>query len=243
MLVYLLQLMIVSFLQHRAREDNMKGLLREGQHFNLGSLLLDFLELYGMDFNYVTTGISVRHDGYYFGKGENDKKDIFWQPTKLQSIAMENPLDPSADVGGGAFRIGSIKRIFEHAFKVLLPYVSEPVEPTESILAMIIPPTEEMEKRMMMKQGIDCDDGTGDDDDEDDDEEENVEADDDNQSALATARGSNNGSAKQLKKERKFAKKQEKKRKKDEKKQRKQEKRDEKKQGKDQKRKEKRRSK
>jgi len=151
---YLLQMMIVSFLQHRVRDDLKRDCGSGGRHFNLGSLLLDFLEFYGIDFNYVTTGISVRHDGYYFPKGQKEMKDVFWQPTRQFALAMENPLDPTADVGAGAFRMQMIKRIFEHAYKVLLAYVSEPMEPTDSILAMIIPPTEEMEQRMALKKDI-----------------------------------------------------------------------------------------
>lgn len=149
---YLLQLMIVSFLQHRAREDVARGWGARGTHYNLGALLLDFFELYGVDFNYVTTGASVRHDGFYFGKGEPSKKEIFWNPSKLCSMGMENPLDPTADVGAGAFRMGMIKRIFEHAFRTLLAHVSEPLEPCKSILATIIPPTEEMERRAERKK-------------------------------------------------------------------------------------------
>ena len=149
---YLLQMMIVSFLQHRVRDDMARDCGSSGRHFNLGSLLLDFLEFYGIDFNYVTTGISVRHDGYYFPKGQREMKDVFWQPSRQFVLAMENPLDPKMDVGAGAFRMQMIKRIFEHAYKTLLAYVSEPIEPTDSILAMIIPPTEEMEKRMALKK-------------------------------------------------------------------------------------------
>lgn len=119
--------------------------------FNLGSLLVDFLEFYGLDHNYVTTGISVRNDGYYFAKGERDKKGTFWQPGRPFSIAMENPLDPSMDVGAGAYRIQTIQRVFQHSFQTLLAYVAEPREPTDSILARIIPPTQEMEKRRLMK--------------------------------------------------------------------------------------------
>ncbi|KAL3763556.1 hypothetical protein ACHAW5_008099 [Stephanodiscus triporus] len=168
---YLLQLMIVSYLQHRAREDVSRRHGADGRHYNLGSLLLDFLELYGVDFNYVTTGISVRHDGYYFPKGLKERRESFWQPSRPFGIAMENPLDPTADVGAGAFRMQMIQRIFGHAFRTLLAYVSEPAEPTDSILARIIPPTEEMERRMIAKRrGVPIavvDDGPEDDDEED----------------------------------------------------------------------------
>lgn len=161
---YLLQLMIVSFLQHRSRSDLNRGYGGSGQHFNLGSLLLDFLELYGLDYNYVTTGISVRHDGYYFAKGQLDKKEYFWQPNRPASIAVENPLDPTMDVGAGAYRIHMISRVFEHAFKTLLAYVSEPLEEQssgESILARILPPTEEMAMRRVWKDEMERKDGGG----------------------------------------------------------------------------------
>eukprot|EP00804_Cyclotella_cryptica_P008536 CCRYP_007536-RB/>CCRYP_007536-RB protein AED:0.36 eAED:0.36 QI:0/0/0/1/0/0/3/0/352 len=147
---YLLQLMIVSFLQQRSREDLMRT-GRLGNYFNLGSLLIDFFELYGIDFNYVTTGISVRNDGFYFAKGERDKKSVFWQPSRQSGLAVENPLDITMDVGAGAYRIQMIQRVFEHSFKTLLAYVAEPREETYSILARIIPPTEAMEKRRVQK--------------------------------------------------------------------------------------------
>lgn len=147
---YMLQLMIVSFLQHRSRED-LERTGRMESSFNLGSLLVDFFEFYGLDLNYVTTGISVRQDGYFFAKGERDKKATFWQPNRSFSLAIENPLDPGMDVGAGAFRIQNIQRVFQHSFQTLLAYVAEPREPTDSILARIIPPTQEMEKRRIMK--------------------------------------------------------------------------------------------
>lgn len=147
---YMLQLMIVSFLQHRSREDlNRTG--KMDSSFNLGSLLVDFFEFYGLDMNYVTTGISVRQDGYFFAKGERDKKGTFWQPNRSFSLAIENPLDPGMDVGAGAFRIQNIQRVFQHSFQTLLAYVAEPRMPTDSILARIIPPTQEMEERRIMK--------------------------------------------------------------------------------------------
>lgn len=147
---YCLQLMVVSFLQYRSRED-LHRTGRLANNFNLGSLLLDFFEFWGIDFNYVTTGISVRNDGFYFAKGERDKKKVFWQPSRQFGLAIENPLDTAMDVGAGAYRIQMIQRVFEHSFKTLLAYVSEPREPTDSILARIIPPTEEMAKRKELK--------------------------------------------------------------------------------------------
>lgn len=144
---YMLQLMIVSFLQHREREEfnNCRSSV-----MNLGSLLLEFFELYGIDFNYVLTGISVRSDGRYFPKGDKERKEHFWQPTRPHSLSLENPLDLSADVGRASFRIQLIQKSFETAFKVLMAYVSEPEVKTVSILEKILPPTEEMTKRATM---------------------------------------------------------------------------------------------
>lgn len=143
---YMLQLMIVSFLQHRERESVNFG---KSGPYNLGGLLVEFLELYGTHFNYFTTGISVRHDGAYFRKGE--RKDIFVYPNRPFSLAIENPLDISSDVGKASFRIQTVQRAFSAAYKVLLAHVAPPVEPAVSILATIIPPTDEMMDRKRVK--------------------------------------------------------------------------------------------
>lgn len=145
---FMLQLMIVSFLQHRERDAYN---FRRPSLYNLGALLVEFLELYGIDFNYITTGFSVRHDGFYFPKGAHDRKENFYQPSRPFSMAVENPLDPTMDVGTSSFRIQTVQRSFETAFRVLLAQVSEPRVPSLSILATILPPTQEMKKRAILQ--------------------------------------------------------------------------------------------
>ena len=142
---FLLQMMIVSFLQHREREEYQAS----GQEsiLNLGSLLLEFFELYGIDFNYVTTGISIRNDGSYFSKGAKNRREHFWQPTRPFSLALENPFELEMDVGKASFRMQLVQRSFEVAYRVLLSHVSEPAVPAVSILASILPPTDEMTER------------------------------------------------------------------------------------------------
>jgi non-canonical poly(A) RNA polymerase PAPD5/7 len=82
---FLLQLMIVAFLQHRERDAvNFKRL----GVYNLGSLLLEFLELYGIEFNYFTTGISVRYDGFFFPKGSADRRSTFWKPDRTSMVSF-----------------------------------------------------------------------------------------------------------------------------------------------------------
>lgn len=76
---FMVQLMVVSFLQQRSREDKI------GQRYsnsNLGSLLLDFLELYGLNFNYITTGISVEGGGVYFPKAHDKVFEEFFQMSR-----------------------------------------------------------------------------------------------------------------------------------------------------------------
>lgn len=141
---FLLQTMILTFLQHRERDSVNK---RRPSQYNLGALLVEFLEFYSTDFNFILAGVSIRFDGFFFPKGATDRKKKFWQPQRPFSIAMENPLDPTFDVGSPSFRIDLVQRSFEVAFKTLLCHVSEPRIPTTSILASILMPSEEMWER------------------------------------------------------------------------------------------------
>lgn len=147
---FLLQLMIVSFLQHRERHALN---YRKPSLHNLGSLLLEFLELYGNDFNYFTTGITVRHDGFYFAKGSRERKAYFYNENRPALLAMENPLDTNNDVGTSSFRISNIQRSFGHAHKTLLAHLTTPgLTEGPSILQTILPVTEEMRERQWQKQ-------------------------------------------------------------------------------------------
>ena len=141
---FLLQMMILTFLQHRERDSVNRG---RPSSYNLGALLVEFFEFYSTDFNFILTGASVRFDGFFFPKGSKDRKENFWQAQRPFSIAMENPLDPTFDVGSPSFRIDLVQRSFEVAFKMLLCHVSEPMIPTTSILASILMPSEEMWER------------------------------------------------------------------------------------------------
>mmetsp|Transcript_30036 Transcript_30036/g.36633 ORF Transcript_30036/g.36633 Transcript_30036/m.36633 type:complete len:648 (-) Transcript_30036:48-1991(-) len=145
---FTLQMLIVSFLQHRGREEyNTRG---RTLGMNLGGMLLEFFELYGLDFNYVTTGISVREDGCYFSKGERTRREDYWQPSRPFSIAVENPCEITSDVGRSTYRMGRIQKSFDVAFRLLLLHVSdgEPkLKGVKSILACVLPPNEELWER------------------------------------------------------------------------------------------------
>jgi len=144
---FMLQMMILSFLQHREREAIH---YRNPCQQNLGAMLIDFLVLYSTDFNYITTGFTVRFDGMYFPKGASDRKEFFWQESRAFSLAIENPLEPTADVGKPSFRMQTVQRAFEVAYKLLLHRMYEPKENSPSLLACLLPTTDEMVERRTM---------------------------------------------------------------------------------------------
>lgn len=80
--------------------------------FNLGQLLIDFLRLYGRDFNYFVTGISVRNDGHYFHKFDKGWLDM----NRPYLLAVEDPQDEENDVGKNSFKILIVRRAFEYGF-------------------------------------------------------------------------------------------------------------------------------
>ncbi|RMX66052.1 hypothetical protein DD238_003956 [Peronospora effusa] len=110
---FLLQMMVVSFLQHYGRA---LGAEHDDPKFNnLGLLLVEFFTLYGRDFNYTELGISVRNGGSYFFK-----EDRHWcDAGRPFLIAMENPNEPSLDIGKNSYEMRTVKRSFDYARQVL----------------------------------------------------------------------------------------------------------------------------
>ncbi|CAI5747233.1 unnamed protein product [Peronospora destructor] len=110
---FLLQMMVVSFLQHHGRA---LGAEHDDPKFNnLGLLLVGFFTLYGRDFNYTELGISVRNGGSYFFK-----EDRHWcDAGRPFLIAMENPNEPSLDIGKNSYEMRTVKRSFDYARQVL----------------------------------------------------------------------------------------------------------------------------
>ncbi|KAL4152587.1 hypothetical protein PRNP1_009515 [Phytophthora ramorum] len=110
---FLLQMMVVSFLQHHGRT---LGAEHDDPKFNnLGQLLLGFLTLYGRDFNYTQLAISVRNGGSYFYK--EDRR--WYDGSRPFLISMENPNEPSLDIGKNSYEMRTIKRSFDYARQVL----------------------------------------------------------------------------------------------------------------------------
>lgn len=56
---------------------------------NLGTLVVEFFELYGCYFNYEKTGISLQNGGSYFSKVRRGWVD----PRKIDLLSIEDPGD------------------------------------------------------------------------------------------------------------------------------------------------------
>ena len=64
--------MVVSFLQQHVRED------ARSTKANLGVLLVEFFELYGLHFNCTRTAIRITDDGAYLPKDEVNSNILYF---------------------------------------------------------------------------------------------------------------------------------------------------------------------
>ncbi|KAI9208569.1 uncharacterized protein BJ171DRAFT_406327, partial [Polychytrium aggregatum] len=93
-------------------------LLQSGQidaKRNLGILLIEFLELYGRNFNFSNMGLAVTLDGvYYFNKDEFRQQRRFGGEKFMFTVL--DPQDPSNDITRGSYNAGVIRREFGKAY-------------------------------------------------------------------------------------------------------------------------------
>ncbi|KAF9538410.1 hypothetical protein EC957_006785 [Mortierella hygrophila] len=81
---------------------------------NLGVLVIEFFELYGLCFNYNTVIISVRHGGSYAYKRGTDRPR-----SKQLHLTLESPAVNHANVAKGTKKMAIIRESFELAFQEL----------------------------------------------------------------------------------------------------------------------------
>lgn len=101
--------MIVSFLQRHP-------LVQTGQidpDENLGVMLIEFFELYGLCFNYNQVGISVVRGGSYITRQNSNNS-----PRALSLMTID-PNNPTNNTGKSASKISSVRQLFEQSFKIL----------------------------------------------------------------------------------------------------------------------------
>ena len=128
---FLLCGLIVSFLQMRLRREKTQA---RRLSWNLGALLLDFFELYGLRFNYVHTGISLNEDGAYFSKYA--RGGDWFNRNRPNMLALENPSSTDLDIGRSSFMMAKIRRSFEHAHQLLCAALVD--DRIESYLSYVI---------------------------------------------------------------------------------------------------------
>ncbi|KAG8943699.1 hypothetical protein FRC03_002351 [Tulasnella sp. 419] len=142
---YTVILMVKSFLQmHKGVQSGKIDPMK-----NIGTLLQQFLKLYGSLFEYEKFGISVLNGGTYFRK-----RDRGWlKHEEPHLLSIEDPLNPSNDVAKGSFKMVEVKKAFHDACKDLDEKRSEvnslvtqqpqenkglEIAPSHSILASIV---------------------------------------------------------------------------------------------------------
>ena len=108
---FVLAAMVISFIQQRHRIHASIV----NQSWNLGSLLLDFLDLYGCTLNYNKVVLSLRDGGSYLMKPTPDHNQSL-SPV----LSIENPMDPAAPyIAENSFLMPKIRRAFEQSLQVL----------------------------------------------------------------------------------------------------------------------------
>ncbi|XP_066255404.1 terminal nucleotidyltransferase 4B-like isoform X1 [Euwallacea similis] len=132
---YSLILMCISFLQLHPRQEGLRQ-----NTANIGVLLIEFFELYGRKFNYINTGIRIRDGGKYINKEEMQKDMVDGHRPSM--LCIEDPLQPSNDIGRSSYGILLVKKAFEYAYSILTNVV-HPVSPLndctrQSILGRIV---------------------------------------------------------------------------------------------------------
>ena len=126
----MLQMMVVSVVQQRTRELSHRGVRtrqkRQQQQQqqqqqtalapDLGTLLFDFMNFFGRQLNTRDVGISVRNGGFFFRKRDRPGD---WGAGNVQRMSIENPDEPSTDLGRGSYRFDRVRVALDHAHQVL----------------------------------------------------------------------------------------------------------------------------
>lgn len=108
---------------------------------NIGILLLEFLEFYGVKFDWKRYGISVQGDGMLFRRQYNQHQAI--------RLSLRDPANPSIDIGMKAYRINEVFERFRMmllTFGTIIDRYSDPnavqsLTSNTSILAHVFKPS------------------------------------------------------------------------------------------------------
>lgn len=107
---FVLTLLIISYLQESRKDPKNEASL-------LSEHLINFFHLYGVRFNYNELGISIRNGGTYFLREGRDW--LAMNRNKSVTLCVENPQDPTIDLGKAVFNMPQIHTAFQHAYDTL----------------------------------------------------------------------------------------------------------------------------
>jgi non-canonical poly(A) RNA polymerase PAPD5/7 len=104
--------LVISFIQMHPKLRRSEMDARR----NLGTLLCEFFELYGRNFNYDDVGISIRRGGRYYSKRSRGWANFNNQPFLL---SIEDPQDSDNDVARSSHGIRQVKMTLSGAYDLL----------------------------------------------------------------------------------------------------------------------------
>lgn len=107
---YTLVVMILSFLQMRTSTGGRTRNAGNGE--DLSTLLLQFLQFYGSQFDYFHNVISVINGGSYLRK-----EDKNWTSEEApDALSVEDPVNPQQDLAAGTYRFQDARAVFMEGF-------------------------------------------------------------------------------------------------------------------------------
>uniref|UniRef100_A0A8R1HNA8 Polynucleotide adenylyltransferase n=1 Tax=Caenorhabditis japonica TaxID=281687 RepID=A0A8R1HNA8_CAEJA len=117
---YGLVLLLVNFFQLNALNMRHRTIYDRG--VNLGYLLLRFLELYSLEFNYEEMGISAGQACYIPKSANGARYGV--KRAQPGNLALEDPLLTANDVGRSTYNFSSIANAFGQALQILMVAVT-----------------------------------------------------------------------------------------------------------------------
>lgn len=119
---YALTLLVVNFFQQHPRE----AAKNKGE--NLGTLLLEFFELYGRNFNYEQNGIQVRNEVGYVPI-DKLREQMPHGNKRYGPLCIEDPLNQTNDVGRSTYHWNQVRNCFDHCCRKLKKALEDQPDP------------------------------------------------------------------------------------------------------------------
>ncbi|CAA6665773.1 unnamed protein product [Spirodela intermedia] len=153
---YALITMLIAHLQTHWRGQSL--LSQKLQEHNLGTLLVSFFEFYGRKLNNWHVGVSCKVAGNFFLKSTRG----FLNSDRPYLLSIEDPQEPSNDIGRNSYNYFKVKSAFATAYSSLTDAHIMSLEAQKSILGAIIRPDPILLQRKGGSKGISLSTGVGD---------------------------------------------------------------------------------